>query len=83
MTLDHLLQNILAVKGIDNCHNFIWNRTRAIRKDFDRQELYNQVSVDCFEKIARYHILAMHQLRELSHYSIQQEMEQLRNSNLT
>lgn len=46
--------------GIDETHNFIWNRTRAIRNDLTRQRDHSENAIYCLERIVRFHILAHH-----------------------
>ena len=48
-------------------HSFVWDRTRSVRNDFTVQNVEGLdpaslvVAVDCFEVIARFHIIAMHE----------------------
>lgn len=63
--------------GIEASHGFIRDRTRSIRQDFSLQNIRDKSAVDAHERIARYHILCLHQLCEKEGFSVQQEKEQL------
>jgi hypothetical protein len=67
-------------------HNFLWDRTRAIRNDFSIQQLSKapdlRIAIECLERIARFHILSLHQIggKPAPHpadYNWQQDREQL------
>ena len=60
-------------------HGFLWDRTRSIRQDFTLQNIRDINAVEVHEKIARFHILSLHELCEYDEekFSQQQEMEQL------
>lgn len=62
------------------CHGFLWDRTRSIRQDFTLQNIRDASAVELHEKIARLHILSLHELCEYDDekFSEQQETEQLR-----
>ncbi|KAG8802206.1 hypothetical protein FRC17_006474, partial [Serendipita sp. 399] len=60
VTIEYLLDNILVQHGIEATHNFIWNRTRAVRSDLTRQRDHSPEAIYCLERIVRYHILALH-----------------------
>lgn len=89
-TLDYLMDTILSEGNLPEVHGFLWDRTRAIRRDFTfqaqsmntREELLDQVY--CLEQITRFHVIALHQMspRRLGEkiaddFSEQQEVEQL------
>ena len=85
-TFDYLLHTVLGEDGdLPAIHGFLWDRTRAIRRDFVFQssmsqgELLDQVY--CLERITRFHVIALHQMsREevvAEDFSEQQEVEQL------
>lgn len=86
-TLNYLLEEIVAgPELLSKVHKFVWDRTRAIRNDFSIQQVTKpddvRVAIDCFERIARFHILALHQLSlpknvENSDFDAHQELEQL------
>lgn len=86
-TLDYLIQEVLGEKNhLPTVHNFLWDRTRSIRRDFTFQQAsLTQADyldeVYCLEKIARLHVVALHQMSDPSHtsddFSEHQEVEQL------
>lgn len=63
----------------------MWDRTRAIRNDFSIQQVTKsadlETAIDCYERIARFHILSLHQLalpeKPYDRYDWYQEREQL------
>lgn len=92
-TLDYLLHTVLGHEEgrLPIVHGFLWDRTRAIRRDFVFQssmsptELVDQVY--CLERITRFHVIALHQMSmegiEADDFSEQQEVEQLGKSLLS
>ncbi|MBW0490566.1 hypothetical protein O181_030281 [Austropuccinia psidii MF-1] len=80
-TLDYLFKTLLARESLFDTHGFIRDRTRAIRQDFTLQNERGPIAIECHERIARYHILCLHFLRDkegIGSYQEQQELEQLR-----
>ncbi|KAM3417660.1 SAC3 family protein 1 [Cercospora zeina] len=84
-TCDYLFHTILSEAPLAKVHHFVWDRTRAIRNDFSIQQLSKaddlSIAIECFERIARFHILSLHQLaleeKPYEAYNAQQEREQL------
>ena len=85
-TLDYLIDDLLRLDGnLPGLHGFLWDRTRAIRRDFTffstltPEELKMQVYV--LENIARFHVTALHLLSQKDirpeDFVEQQELEQL------
>lgn len=85
-TLDYLINIVLGTNDLPAIHGFLWDRTRAIRRDFvfqqssmTSQELLDQVY--CLEQITRFHVVALHQMSHedvvAEDFSEQQEVEQL------
>lgn len=85
-TLDYLIDTVLGTNDLPVVHGFLWDRTRAIRRDFvfqqssmTSEELLDQVY--CLEKITRFHVVALHQMSHgdvvAEDFSEQQEVEQL------
>lgn len=74
----------MSKNPLEKCHAFIRDRTRSIRQDFTLQNIRNEVAVEVHERIARFHILCLHEMRGLdeSKFSEQQEVEQLRKGKL-
>ncbi|KAI9770846.1 MAG: hypothetical protein M1835_006508 [Candelina submexicana] len=91
-TVDHLFNELIeSNRAFPSVQDFIWNRTRAIRVDFSIQHISRlpdlRIAIDCLERIARFHIVSLHQ-RSLSieaneHFSHQQEADQLKNTLLS
>ncbi|KFY33521.1 hypothetical protein V494_07557 [Pseudogymnoascus sp. VKM F-4513 (FW-928)] len=86
-TLDYLIQDVLGDGDrLAKAHNFLWDRTRAIRRDFTFQQASLTAEdyiheVYCLETIARFHVVALHQMSDPSNtsedFSEHQEIEQL------
>lgn len=85
-TLDYLLHTVLGDDGnLPAIHGFLWDRTRAIRRDFVFQSSMNPSEladqVYCLERITRFHVIALHQMSSddvvAEDFSEQQEVEQL------
>ncbi|XP_040297774.1 germinal-center associated nuclear protein [Bufo bufo] len=66
MTMDYLVNHIMHL-GEDNYrdwYDFVWNRTRGIRKDITQQHLCDPLTVSLMEKCMRFHIHCAYQLCE-------------------
>ncbi|XP_034741540.1 germinal-center associated nuclear protein isoform X1 [Etheostoma cragini] len=66
MTMDYLVTQIMD-QGDDNYrdwYDFVWNRTRGIRKDIIQQHLCCPYTVSLIEKCTRFHIHCAHHLCE-------------------
>ncbi|KUJ19952.1 uncharacterized protein LY89DRAFT_556307, partial [Mollisia scopiformis] len=84
-TLDYLIDNVLANVELPSAHGFIWDRTRAIRRDlvfhsyFTDEEMLDRVYI--LENITRFHVVALHLMSEpgvnAGDFVEQQEHEQL------
>jgi nuclear mRNA export protein SAC3 len=93
MTLDYLLDNIIGgEERLASVHKFVWDRTRGIRNDFSIQQVTKKeevkIAVECLERIARFHILSLHQLSNPEHlvgeqFDAHQDREQLNNTLLS
>jgi nuclear mRNA export protein SAC3 len=90
-TLDYLINRIVGgYERLITVEKFVWDRTRGIRNDFSIQQVTKpedvKLAVECFERIARFHILTLHVLSDPSsveedeHFDAQQEREQLNNT---
>ncbi|CAG9539692.1 unnamed protein product [Cercopithifilaria johnstoni] len=55
-------------------YDFMWNRTRAIRKDITQQMMVNETAVILIEQCVRLHIFASHRLCELNFNEFDQKM---------
>ena len=85
-TCDYLFNDIVAnAPELGRVHHFVWDRTRAIRNDFTILQVSAPAdlihAVDCLERIARFHILSLHQMAGVKEkdfqYDWQQDREQL------
>lgn len=85
-TVDYLLGDIIDnAHSLASVHHFIWDRTRAIRNDFSIQQVTKladvRIAMDCYERIARFHILSLHQMaipgRPDASYDYFQDKQQL------
>jgi nuclear mRNA export protein SAC3 len=85
-TCDYLFNEVIGnAQALEKVHHFVWDRTRAIRNDFSIQQVTKpddlRIAIDCYERIARFHIMSLHQLasqqRKYDKYDAQQEREQL------
>jgi hypothetical protein len=56
------LHALLEDKGFSAAHNFIRDRSRAVRTDFTMQHETGPLAIECHDRCARYHILAIHVL---------------------
>ncbi|KAJ8247072.1 hypothetical protein GJAV_G00258440 [Gymnothorax javanicus] len=64
MTMDYLVTQIMD-QGEENYrdwYDFVWNRTRGIRKDITQQHLCDPLTVSLIEKCTRFHIHCAHHL---------------------
>jgi nuclear mRNA export protein SAC3 len=93
-SLDYLLNDVVGGEDrLATVQKFVWDRTRAIRNDFSIQQVTSvpdvKLAVECYERIARFHILCLHQLSnpdnlwDGEHFDAYQENEQLNNTLLT
>lgn len=91
-TLDYLIDDVVGgSQPLAKVHKFVWDRTRGIRNDFSIQQVTKaddiRIAIDCFERIARFHILSLHQLSQPDlnneDFDHHQEREQLNNTLLS
>ncbi|KAE9421523.1 hypothetical protein Angca_004800, partial [Angiostrongylus cantonensis] len=78
-TVDYLLKNVLDAmpKNDDDMsmwYDFLWSRTRAIRKEITQLMLSDRTSVALFERCARLHILCAYKLCHLDFDKFDQNM---------
>ncbi|KAG1937671.1 SAC3/GANP/Nin1/mts3/eIF-3 p25 family [Pimephales promelas] len=64
MTMDYLVTQIMdhGEGNYRDWYDFVWNRTRGIRKDITQQHLCDPVTVLLIEKCTRFHIHCAHHL---------------------
>lgn len=81
--MDYLIDEVLSHNSLEKCHAFVRDRTRSIRQDFTLQNIRDIQAVQAHERIARFHILCLHEMCEMDEgkFSKQQETEQLRKGN--
>ena len=91
-TLNYLIDDVVGdSSSLGAVHKFVWDRTRGIRNDFSIQQVTKaedlRIAIDCFERIARFHILSLHQLsragKDDGEFDHHQEREQLNNTLLS
>ncbi|MCJ1393022.1 hypothetical protein MMC18_005894 [Xylographa bjoerkii] len=89
-TLNHLFDSVIGGSTpFSTVHKFVWDRTRSIRNDFSIQQVTKtedlRLAIDCFERMARFHILSLHQLsyQDKFEFDAHQEQEQLNNTLLS
>ncbi|KAF3771454.1 hypothetical protein M406DRAFT_105464 [Cryphonectria parasitica EP155] len=83
-TLNYLIDDVLrGDENLPSLHGFLWDRTRAIRKDFIFQNAMTPAEridqIYCLENITRFHAVSLHLLSRdgKEDFSEQQEREQL------
>jgi hypothetical protein len=85
-TCEYLFDDLIGnAPSLAKVHNFVWNRTRAIRRDFSIQQVSKpddlRIAIECYERIARFHILSLHDLSQpikpYPEYDYKQDREQL------
>ncbi|KAI0243807.1 actin cytoskeleton and mitosis protein [Massospora cicadina] len=76
---DFLINEIVGKESVfTNCHAFVRDRSRSVRKDFTFQHCRDLAAVYCHEVVARFHIIAIHELCENFPEQIHEEQRQLR-----
>ncbi|XP_038051499.1 germinal-center associated nuclear protein-like [Patiria miniata] len=83
LTMNYLMRHVMNM-GRDGhwegWFDFLWSRTRGIRKDITQQDLYDLTAIDLMEKCARFHIFCSHRLCEEDRSTIDPKIN---NENLT
>ncbi|KAF8623868.1 hypothetical protein AX17_007270 [Amanita inopinata Kibby_2008] len=79
-TLDYLFHDLLPRGGFSATFNFIRDRSRAVRNDFTMQHQTGPLAIECHDRCARFHILALHSERNNKGFSIALEEQQLMNT---
>ncbi|KAF1850925.1 uncharacterized protein K460DRAFT_373037 [Cucurbitaria berberidis CBS 394.84] len=81
-TIQYLFQR-LDNDDFQYLQNWIWDRTRAVRKDLRTQRIEKRPDINilltCLEQTARFHLVSMHHMARSTKddYSHQQDLEQL------
>ncbi|VDM60345.1 unnamed protein product [Angiostrongylus costaricensis] len=78
-TMDYLLKNVLDAMpknddDISMWYDFLWSRTRAIRKEITQLMLSDRTAVALFERCVRLHILCAYKLCHLDFDKFDQNM---------
>ncbi|KAI9068551.1 hypothetical protein FKP32DRAFT_1587585 [Trametes sanguinea] len=79
-TLDYLFHDLLVREGFSQTYDFIRDRSRAVRNDFTMQHETGPLAMECHDRCARFHILALHLERDSPRFSIALEEQQLMNT---
>lgn len=76
-TLDYLFRKLLPENGFIPTYDFVRDRSRAVRNDFTLQHESGALAMECTDRCARYHILALHYGRHINGFSVNMEEQQL------
>ncbi|KAJ7637048.1 SAC3 domain-containing protein [Roridomyces roridus] len=79
-TLDYLFHDLLPRGGFSPTFNFIRDRSRSVRNDFTMQHNTDALAMECHERCARFHILALYLERDREGFSVAMEEQQLMNT---
>ncbi|KAI0820885.1 SAC3/GANP/Nin1/mts3/eIF-3 p25 family-domain-containing protein [Trametes gibbosa] len=79
-TLNYLFHDLLMREGFSGTYDFIRDRSRAVRNDFTMQHETGPLAIECHDRCARFHILALHLERESPRFSVALEEQQLMNT---
>ncbi|KZT03060.1 uncharacterized protein LAESUDRAFT_729568 [Laetiporus sulphureus 93-53] len=79
-TLDYLFHDLIERGGFSQTYEFIRDRSRAVRNDFTMQHERGAIAIECHDRCARFHILAIHLERDNPAFSLQMEEQQLANT---
>ena len=75
--MDYLFHDLIPEVGFSETYNFIRDRSRAVRNDFTIQHDTGPLAIECHDRCARFHILAMHLERDSPSFSLAMEEQQL------
>ncbi|KAH9850464.1 SAC3/GANP/Nin1/mts3/eIF-3 p25 family-domain-containing protein [Lenzites betulinus] len=79
-TLNYLFHDLLMREGFSGTYDFVRDRSRAVRNDFTMQHETGPLAIECHDRCARFHILALHLERESPRFSVALEEQQLMNT---
>ena len=68
--MDYLFHDLIKRGGFSETYNFIRDRSRAVRNDFTIQHETGPLAIECHDRCARFHILAMHLERDSPGFSL-------------
>ncbi|KAI0791248.1 SAC3/GANP/Nin1/mts3/eIF-3 p25 family-domain-containing protein, partial [Abortiporus biennis] len=76
-TLDYLFHDLIEKGGFSETYAFIRDRSRQVRVEFSIQQEIGPIAIECHDRCARFHILALHLERKNPAFSVQMEHQQL------
>ncbi|KAJ3759550.1 SAC3/GANP/Nin1/mts3/eIF-3 p25 family-domain-containing protein, partial [Lentinula raphanica] len=79
-TLDYLFGDLMVREGFKRVYGFLRDRTRAVRSDFVMMHERGREAVRCHERCARFHLVALHEMRGEGEFSVSLEEQQLMNT---
>ncbi|KAF7326366.1 Nuclear export factor [Mycena venus] len=79
-TLDYLFHDLIPRGGFSPTCPFVRDRSRAVRNDFTMQHDTGPLAMECHERCARFHILALFLERDKEGFSVALEEQQLMNT---
>lgn len=82
-TLDYLFHDLLPRGGFGPTFPFLRDRSRAVRNDFTMQYETGPLAIECHDRCARFHIVALHLQRGEKDFSVNMEEQQLMYSELS
>lgn len=78
--MNYLFHDLIPRGGFTQTYGFIRDRSRAVRSDFTMQHETGPLAMECHDRCARFHILALHLERDNAAFSVALEEQQLMNS---
>ncbi|KAJ4481245.1 SAC3/GANP/Nin1/mts3/eIF-3 p25 family-domain-containing protein [Lentinula aciculospora] len=81
-TLDYLFSELIPTdEGFQENFGFLRDRSRSVRNDFTMQHEQGLVAIECHERCARFHLVALHEMRGRDkEFSVNLEEQQLMNT---
>ncbi|KAE9398712.1 hypothetical protein BT96DRAFT_821581 [Gymnopus androsaceus JB14] len=79
-TLDYLFGTLVRKEGFKETFGFVRDRTRSVRNDFTMQHERASVAIECHERCARFHVVALHEMRGTRDFEVFLEEQQLMNT---
>ncbi|OAF71209.1 SAC3 family protein 2 [Intoshia linei] len=76
-TIIYIVKNVVnsgKYASLDKWYNFIWTRTRAIRKDINHLNLKDEYAIYCLEIITRFHIFCIHYMIDVDDTAFDKSM---------
>lgn len=79
-TLDYLFHDLIGTYGFKETFSFVRDRTRSVRNDFTMQHEKGREAIECHERCARFHVVALREMRGQEGFEVFLEEQQLMNS---